>query len=123
MVELVIIVVVVGLSSVVALPIVVSNDTKAKLSEADANLGNLRTQLRIYHSQNGEYPIAPEPIEVVGANWNDIASGRLNGKYFSDASYHYVCETGTEFTIICDAGNELSSDRTINHTGVISGGI
>lgn len=123
MVELVIIVVVIGLSSAIAVPIVTSNDTKAKLSEADATLSSLRTQLRIYYSKNGEYPVAPEATEVIGAIWNEFATGHLDGKYFSDASYSYVCESGTEFTLVCEAGSILNTDRTINQSGVIRGGI
>jgi len=123
LVELVIIIVVIGLSSGIAVPILTSTQTKAKLSEADAALSNLRTQLRIYHSQNGEYPIAKDAIVVADANWFDIASGRLSGKYFSDESYTYVSKSGSEFTLICEAGNVLDSDRTINQSGVISGGI
>ena len=123
MIELVIIVVVVGLSSAIAVPIVTFNDTKAKLSEADANLNSLRTQLRIYFSKHGEYPISPIATDVIGANWNEFGTSRLDGKFFSDNSYSYVSHTGTEFTLMCAAGSILRSDRTLNQSGVISGGI
>jgi len=123
LVELVIVVVIVGLSTGIAFPIVASNDTKAKLTEADATLGSLRTQLRIYYTKNGEYPTSPEAMSVIGAKWNDFGAGRMDGKYFIDASYSYVSETGTEFTLICDGGLILDTDRLLNQSGVLSGGI
>ncbi len=122
LVELVIVVVIAALSSAIAVPIVSSNDKKAKLSEADAGLTNLRTQLRIYYSQNGVYPSEETVVSVKGASWNDIAAGSLTGRYFTDDSYKYVSETGTDFILSCAGGQVLSSDRNLNQIGVFSGG-
>ena len=123
LVEIVIVVVVIGLSSAIAFPIISSNEMKAKVCEADASLRSLRTQLMIYYSRHGEYPVAAEASSVIGAAWHDLDRDRLNGKYFTDASFQYVSEKGTDFTLICDAGGILASDRTINQSGVIRGGI
>ena len=122
LVELVIVVVIVGLSSAIAFPIISSNDTKAKLCEADASLSGIRTQLRIYYSKNGEYPITNEAVHVIGADWNDYATGKLTGKYFKDASYTYSSATGTDFILCCEGGKVLDSDRKLNHSGILSGG-
>ncbi len=122
LVELVIVIVIIGLSSGIAVPIVSSHDMKAKLCEADATLGNLRTQLRIYASKNGEYPIEAVETSVVGASWNDIKADDLNGKYFSHTSYTYVSEDGLDYTLTCASGSILHSDRSINQTGTYSGG-
>ena len=122
LVELVIVIIIVGLSSAIAVPIVVSNDTKAKITEADATLGSLRTQLRIYCSKNGEYPVETSPVMVVGANWNEFGSGALDQKYFTDNSYTYESVNGTDFILTCVGGSVLDSDRTLNHSGHLSGG-
>lgn len=122
LVELVIVVVIAALSSAIAVPIVSSNGTKAKLSEADAGLTNLRTQLRIYYSQNGVYPSEETVVSVTGASWNGIGAGSLTGKYFTDDSYSYVSATGEGFTLSCSGGQVLSSDRNLNQIGVFSGG-
>ena len=122
LVELVIVIVIAALSSAIAVPIVTSNDTMAKLSEADASLTSLRTQLRIYYSKNGEYPTEATAVPVAGASWNDKVTGALNGKYFSDDSFTYVSETGDNFTLSCAGGRVLGSDRMLNQSGVFSGG-
>ncbi|MCF7922846.1 MAG: prepilin-type N-terminal cleavage/methylation domain-containing protein [Candidatus Marinimicrobia bacterium] len=123
LVEFVIVIVIAALSSAIAFPIVSSNETKARLCEADANLTHLRTQLRIYYSKNGEYPIEAAGMSVVGASWNNIKSGELVGKYFSDTAYSYLSAEGLDFTITCARGQVLDSDRILNHAGIFSGGL
>jgi len=122
LVELVIVMVIVGLSSAIAVPIVSINDTKAKLSEADAAMTSLRTQLRIYEEKNGEYPIEASAVNVIGATWNSFSTSALNGKYFTDRSYKYESLDGLNFTLSCDGGSVLDSDRALNQSGVFSGG-
>jgi len=122
MVELAIVIGVIILVTAAAVPIYSSNVRKAKLSEADANLGSIRTQLRIYYGQNSEYPKAPSGAMVVGASWNNIDTGGLTGKYFADSSYTYVSEAGIDFTIICETESMLDSDRTIDQSGFLTGG-
>ncbi|MBC8377316.1 MAG: prepilin-type N-terminal cleavage/methylation domain-containing protein [FCB group bacterium] len=122
LVELMIVIAVTSLSVAVTVPIYSSNVMKAKLSEADANLGSIRTQLRIYYGHNNEYPKAESAALVVGATWNDINTGQLNGKYFDDSSYTYVSEEGIEFTITCVAKSMLDSDRTLDESGNLAGG-
>ena len=99
-----------------------SRGLKAKLSEADAALGSIRTQLRVYYGENGEYPYSRERTYVMGATWNDFLAGELTGKYFSDHSYTYYCYDGQRFTITCDAGKILESNRTLDNRGTLAGG-
>ncbi|NQT63374.1 MAG: prepilin-type N-terminal cleavage/methylation domain-containing protein [Candidatus Marinimicrobia bacterium] len=122
LVELMIVVAVTSLSAAVTVPIYSNNVMKAKLSEADANLGSIRTQLRIYYGNNNEYPRAESAALVVGATWNDINTGQLSGKYFDDSSYTYVSAEGIEFTITCVAKSMLDSDRTLDESGNLAGG-
>jgi len=122
MVELAIVIGMIALLTAIAIPIYASNVNKAKLSEADANLGSIRTQLRIYYGQNSEYPKAPTGTMVVGAHWNDINTGGLTGKYFEDSAYRYVSAEGIQFTITCQAESQLNSDRTIDESGNLAGG-
>ena len=95
---------------------------KAKMSEADAALGSIRTQLRVYYGENGEYPYSRESTSVMGATWNDFRAGELTGKYFSDYSYTYYCYDSMNYTITCDAGNVLKSNRTLDNRGTLTGG-
>jgi len=100
-----------------------SRAMKAKMSEADAALGSIRTQLRVYYGENGNYPYSRERTYVMGARWNDIQGGELTGRYFTDTSYTYYCPDGDHFVITCAAGDVLESDRTLNQSGTLSGGI
>jgi len=95
-----------------------SRAMKAKMSEADAALGSIRTQLRVYYGENGEYPYSRESTYVMGARWNDIQSGELTGKYFSDDDYIYQCYNGDQYTITClDNNDVLGGDRCLDQSG------
>ena len=121
LVELMIVIVIIGVLAAVAVPIYNNNVTKARMSEADAALGSIRTQLRVYYGENGEYPTADE--DVVGASWNDIKAGELTGTYFADSSYTYLSADGVSYTLTCDANGVLNSNRVLNQAGALTGGI
>ena len=122
LVELMIVIVIIGVLAAVAVPIYNNNVTKAKMSEADATLGSIRTQLRVYYGENGVYPTAASGSYVIGASWNDIKTTEMTGRYFSDSSFTLLSTT-TTYTITCAAGSILNSDRTLNQAGVLAGGI
>jgi prepilin-type N-terminal cleavage/methylation domain-containing protein len=123
LVELMIVIVIIGVLAAVAVPIYNNNVRKAKMSEADAALGSIRTQLRVYYGENGSYPVVNPADYVIGASWNDIKSGELTGTYFSDSSYTYASSDGVDYTITCANGGILDSDRTLNQDGTFGGGI
>jgi len=123
LVELMIVIVIIGVLAAVAVPIYNNNVMKAKMSEADAALGSIRTQLRVYYGENGNYPAPFTADPVANATWNDINTGELNGKYFLDASYTYTCADSVSYTITCAAGTILEVDRVLNQAGTLSGGI
>lgn len=123
LVELMIVIVIIGVLAAVAVPIYSSNVMRAKMSEADASLGSIRTQLRVFYGENGEYPTEATAVDVVGATWNDINTGELDGKYFKDTSYTYVSAAGIDYTITCKKGGILEVDRTLDQAGTLGGGI
>ncbi len=123
LVELMIVIVIIGVLAAVAVPIYTSNVTKAKMSEADAALGTLRTELRVYYGEYGEYPTQVLDAAVQPLTWNDIKVGELDGKYFADASYTYISAAGADYTLTCAAGTILDSDRTLNQAGDFDGGV
>jgi len=123
LVELMIVIVIIGVLAAVAVPIYNNNVRKAKMSEADAALGSIRTQLRVFYGENGSYPIVNPEALVLGANWNDIKEGELTGTYFSDSSYYYSSSDGEDYTIRCANGGILDTDRTLNQDGSFGGGI
>ena len=127
LVELMIVIVIIGVLAAVAVPIYSNNVMKAKMSEADATLGSIRTQLRLYYGENGEYPTLTAGTYVFDGNagaskWHDIQDGELTGKYFTDSSYTIESAT-TTYTITCAAGDILTSARTLDQTGSLAGGL
>jgi prepilin-type N-terminal cleavage/methylation domain-containing protein len=124
LVELMIVIVIIGVLAAVAVPIYSNNVMKAKMSEADASLGSIRTQLRVYYGENGNYPTLTSGTYVIGGKgtWHDINVGELTGKYFTDSSYTIVSDA-TTYTITCDKGDILTSNRTLNQTGTLAGGL
>lgn len=121
-VELAIVLMISGVLAVVAVPINSNTETKAKMSEADVAMRNIRTQLRIYYNANGSYPSTENGNYVIGASWHDIQSGELTGKYFSDYSY-MIKTTDNDYVITCVTGDILPSDLTMNSAGKLMGGI
>lgn len=125
--ELMVVIVIIGVLTAIAIPIYANNVKKAKQSEADTALGTIRTQLRIYYAEFGEYPAGTEAA-VMGADWCHIKEGELNGSYFSDASYSYT-RIGTDwYQLRCSGGDILDYDRTLDQDGnygqtTLTGGI
>lgn len=125
--ELMVVVVIIAVLTAVAIPIYGNNVKKAKQSEADSALGSIRTQLRIYYAEYGEYPEGTE-VAVLGADWCHINAEELNGAYFSDESYSYTRIGANWYQLRCSGGDVLDYDRTLDQDGnfgqtTLSGGI
>jgi len=121
LVELMIVIVIIGVLAAVAVPIYSNNVMKAKMSEADATLGSIRTQLRLYYGENGEYPTATA-ADVIDETWHDIKAGELTGRYFADSSF-VITSDATTYTITCKPGDVLAFERRLDQAGQLTGGI
>lgn len=97
-------------------------DYNPSVDEADAFLSSIRTQLRVYYGENGEYPTVSPAGYVIGATWNDILMHGLTGIYFADSSFTYLSIDDSSYIITCAAGKVLKSDRTLDQAGALSGG-
>lgn len=121
LVELMIVIVIVGILAAVAVPIYQGNITKAKMTECDSALGTIRTALRVYFAEQGSYP--PLTNAAVASAGIGVSESDLTGKYFS-ASNYTLTSTDSTYTITCATSSVLNTttDRTLNHLGVFSGG-
>lgn len=120
-IELVVVVVVSGVLAAVAVPISSNSTTKAIMSEADAGLRTIETQLRIHKAIAGEFPSMSKDSYVISADWHGIKSGGLTGKYFSDFAYT-IESTPDSYTITCVTGDLLPSDLVMKSVRVTTGG-
>ncbi len=117
LIELMIVIVIIGALSAVAVPIYKNNVEHAKRTEAVATIGSIRSQLRIYYAQEGEYPIVESFTKVVGQDWNDIKPGELDGQYFVDKNFRYRSYDGVEFRIKCQKAGILERQVWLDETG------
>ena len=120
LVELMIVLVIIGILAAVGVPIYSANVTKAKMSEADASLGSIRTSLRVYYAENGAYPTLTS-IRADSAGIG-IKTAELTGKYFSAGNYT-ITSAPTTYTVSCAANGILDSDRTLDQAGTFAGGV
>jgi len=120
LVELMVVIVIIGVLTAAAVPVYSNNVQMAKQSEADAALGSIRTQLKIYYAEHGRYPKERIGEYILGASWNDISPGELTGKYFPDSSYtYYGSPNGKVMKITCNKGDILEYDRTLDQDGIL----
>jgi len=117
--ELMIVIVIIGVLVAVAMPIYGHSVKKAKQAEADAALGTIRTQLRIYQAEYNEYPDGLEAT-VIDADWSYFKEGELSGSYFSDNSYTYSKIGNDWYQLRCAGGEVLDYDRTLDQNGNFS---
>jgi prepilin-type N-terminal cleavage/methylation domain-containing protein len=115
--ELIIVVVIIGVLAAVAVPIYHKNIENAKRTEAVAGIGEIRQQLFISYGVNGSYPVAETFTRVIGADWNDIKPGELDGTYFSDADYRYRSYDGIAYRIKCKKAGVLEKNVWLDEAG------
>jgi prepilin-type N-terminal cleavage/methylation domain-containing protein len=125
LVELLIVIVIVGILASVGVPLYRNNLKKVKLTEADSALASIRDHLTVYRgeSETLHYPVAVDGEPVLGADWNVINDGELNGKYFAQEHYSYVSQDGESFQLICEPNGILDSQRILDQNGDFSGGL
>ncbi len=80
LIELLVVVIIVAVLAGVGVPLLSANVQRARLSEADAGLGTLRTGLRAYFAENRTYVGAT----IAGAG---VVAGDLTGRYFEDDDF------------------------------------
>ena len=87
LIELLVVVIIVAVLAAVGVPLLSANVQRARLTEADAGLGTVRTALRSYFAENQTYVGATFSniglnVDVVGNN-----NGDLDGQFFDDNDY------------------------------------
>jgi len=123
LVELMIVIVIVGILAAVAIPIYQGNVKKAKMSECDAALGTIRTALRVYYAENGNYPEVTDAGVSFLSDTLNIQEPDLDGRYFSSNCYK-VTSTPTTYKITCDTVGFFGADnnRALKEDGTFEGG-
>lgn len=116
LVELMIIILIIGVLAGVAVPIYRGGIEKAIRAEGESTLGSIRTQVRAYYGEWGEYPIA-DLSPIMTQDWHSIKAGELNGTNFTELSYYYQCTDGKNYLIGVHRGTVMKLHRSLNQDG------
>lgn len=122
LVELMIVIVIIGILAAIGLPMYFNHTYSAKRTEAISALGSIKSELKYYYVENGYYPIVTESDYVIGADWNSINTGELNGTNFFDSSYFYICQDGVRWELKVDKNTTmLDEDLILKYDGTLVG--
>ncbi|KAA3660906.1 MAG: prepilin-type N-terminal cleavage/methylation domain-containing protein [Calditrichaeota bacterium] len=119
LIELMVTIIIIGVLASIAIPMYRANVERAKKAEADANMGTIRTALRVYYAEFGSYPTATaeNPWDISNVN---IDSTDLVGRYFPATSYT-VTSTSSSYTIYATGSGESDGlDRQLTMDGTLS---
>lgn len=85
LIELLVVVIIVAVLAAVGLPLLSGNVERARVSEADAGLSSIRTELRAELAETGSYPTmaVTDPI----TDLEGIVAADLTGRFFEDDDY------------------------------------
>jgi len=124
LIELMIVVIIVGILSAVAIPLMRGNIDRAKKTEAVAALGTIKLVERMYFSEFSSYCSVGNLGNTSTPLNTYLKVGDLNGKYFNDFCYS-VDAAATTFTANCNTNQNASINLynvAINENGTITNG-
>ena len=111
LIELMIVVTIVAILALIAIPLYTANTVAAIMSEGVAGAGMMRSQMRVYYSQQGSY--ANATYSATSNNIN-IGTSDLCGKYFTPANYTLTGQTASQYTITA-GGPSLTTKTTLQY--------
>ena len=122
LVELLIVIVIVGVLSAVAIPIYNNNVENAKRSEVTVTMGYVKNALDVYYGTEGHFPVSEDWENVVGSDWNDFPTTTLRGTYFLSKYYDYQSTDGEKYRIRCfwNDGLDVDVDYWVDEQGIWS---
>ena len=111
LIELLIVVIIVAVLAGVGVPMLSANVQRAKLSEADAGLGTVRTGLRVYFAEHRNYSTAA--ITNIG-----LTAGDLDGRYFDDSDFSLSGLGATTYCIAVTGGAPNTAPKASEVAGL-----
>ena len=115
LVELMVVAIIVAILAAVAIPLMSGNKNRAYGTEAEAALGMVRSNLRVYYAEYDKYPLITSGTLVEGSV-KGINAGDLLGTYFSGGNYSVVSSDTTDtYTITCKWDVALGATAATNN--------
>ena len=97
LIELLVVVIIVAVLAAVGLPLMSGNINRARASEADAGLGNIRTQFRAMLAEGAPYSPTVTTGAVLTSGLPGVAAGDFTGRYFDDDDFTIQAVTASTF--------------------------
>ena len=132
LIELLVVVIIVAVLAAVGVPLLSANVERARLTEADAGLGAIRTAVRAYAVEFNTLPSGSNPETIANLGFN---AGDVDGQFFSSEAYTITPDVvdGTQTGTYCisvagDASVQATSsgapkvaglERSMDETGTI----
>ncbi|MFH1593708.1 MAG: prepilin-type N-terminal cleavage/methylation domain-containing protein [Candidatus Omnitrophota bacterium] len=120
LIELLVVIIIIGILASVMVPMMTANTKRAKLSEAVAGLGTIRTALRAGYVEHSAYNVNATGTMANGAAVNSldlIGLNDLDGAYFDTTDYTLTTITASLYTVtVTKAG---IGTATMTETGEI----
>ena len=115
LVELMVVAVIVAILAAVAIPLMSANKNAAMMTEAEAGLGTLRSELRTVYAETGAYnvdrngnAIATGSItNIPGVSTNDVA-----GRYFNAPAYAVTTLTSNTLLLTASGNNSTAPNAS-----------
>ena len=130
LIELLVVVIIVAILAGVGVPLLAGNVQRARLSEADAGLGTIKTGMRSFFAENRTYAGATFAnigllVDAVGNN-----NGDLDGRFFDDNDYAIQAAGAATFCARVTGGGQGATEafkaadvtglsRSMNQDGTI----
>lgn len=122
LIELLVVIIIVAILVAVGIPLLQGNVRRAKLTEADAGLGTIRTAMRAYLAEHGNYNVGASPMTAATTpNLSNIgiklrvtatSAGDLDGRFFSEEAYSVTNNGTTTPSTFCATVTGASSIST-----------
>ena len=118
LIEIIIVVMIIGILAAIAIPMMQSNTNKAKISEAIASLGSIRSAERLYFIESNRYISVDTGQWASGPLSSYIKGTDLDGQYFPNTCYNVNNGTGSTLNIRCNMN--ASGKKASNTLGTVS---
>ena len=139
LIELIIVIVIIGVLASIVAPMMAGMKAKAIASEAVTAMGAIRTAIRQYRLENGNYPqIGCYASNITNSAWlpglnlrgAGASTSSLDGTYFGEENYYVLIRLGAAAAASCDpdiisshapkaAESSILKDRGTTYSGII----
>lgn len=121
LVELMVVAIIVAILAAVAIPLMSANKMRARITEAEAGLGTIRSALRAMIAETDSYIVKPDGTALgagtVAGTVPGIRTGDLNGRWFNDAAYTITSITASNY-LLTATGNSSTAPKKSEVAGV-----